>query len=95
MHIFAQKLVSRTSKQFSKSWGHYGNRGLIMILNLVPLRLSPSSKAKETLKSGRSLELGSLRKDPLHMSKDGSIWQLFVLCLLALRDTVPKCYFLL
>ena len=31
----------------------------------------------------------------LHMSKDGSIWQFFVLCLLALRDTVPKCYFLL
>ena len=29
------------------------------------------------------------------MSKDGSIWQLFVLCLLALGDTVPKCYFLL
>ena len=27
------------------------------------------------------------------MSKDGSIWQLFVLCLLALGDTVPKCYF--
>ena len=30
-----------------------------------------------------------------HMSKAESIWQLFVLCLLALRDTVPKCYFLL
>ena len=29
------------------------------------------------------------------MSKDGSIWQLFVLCLLALGDTVPKCYVLL
>ena len=28
------------------------------------------------------------------MSKSGSIWQLFVLCLLALRDTVPKCYLL-
>ena len=26
------------------------------------------------------------------MSKDGSIWQLFVLCLLALGDTVLKCY---
>ena len=31
----------------------------------------------------------------LYMSKDGSIWQLFVLCLLALGDTVPKCYVLL
>ena len=29
------------------------------------------------------------------VGKNGSIWQLFVLCLLALRDTVPKCYFLL
>ena len=29
------------------------------------------------------------------MSKDGSIWQLFVLCLLALGDTVPKCCALL
>ena len=29
----------------------------------------------------------------MYMSKGGSIWQLFVLCLLALRDTVPKCYF--
>ena len=28
------------------------------------------------------------------MGKHGSIWQLFVLCLLALEDTVPKCYFL-
>ena len=28
---------------------------------------------------------------PLYMGKDWSIWQLFVLCLLALRDTVPKC----
>ena len=27
-----------------------------------------------------------------YMIKDGSIWQLFVLCLLALGDTVPKCY---
>ena len=26
------------------------------------------------------------------MSKDGSIWQLFVLCLLALGDSVPKRY---
>ena len=31
---------------------------------------------------------------PLHMSKDGSIWQLFVLCLLALGDAIPKCYLL-
>ena len=31
----------------------------------------------------------------MHMSKDGSIWQLFVLCLLALVDTVPRCYVLL
>ena len=29
----------------------------------------------------------------MYMSKDGSIWQLFVLCLLALGHTVPKCYF--
>ena len=29
----------------------------------------------------------------LYMSKDGSIWQFFVLCLLALGDIVPKCYF--
>ena len=28
------------------------------------------------------------------MSTDESIWQLFVLCLLALGDTVPKSYFL-
>ena len=34
-------------------------------------------------------------KGVVHMSKDGSIWQLFVLCLLALGDTVPKCYVLL
>ena len=33
--------------------------------------------------------------ESLYMSKDGSIWQLFVLCLLALGDTVPKCYVLL
>ena len=31
----------------------------------------------------------------LYMSKDGSIWQLFVLCLLLVGDTVPKCYVLL
>ena len=35
------------------------------------------------------------RRTPLHMSKNGSIWRLFVRCLLALGDTVPKCYFLL
>ena len=34
-----------------------------------------------------------LRNLSMYTSKDGSIWQLFVLCLLALRDTVPKCYF--
>ena len=28
------------------------------------------------------------------MGKDGSIWQLLVLCLLALGDSVPQCYFL-
>ena len=35
------------------------------------------------------------KRGSLHMSKDGSIWQLLVLCLLALGDTVPKCYVLL
>ena len=29
----------------------------------------------------------------MYMSNDGSIWQLFVLCLLALGDTVSKCFF--
>ena len=33
------------------------------------------------------------RAPSLYRSKDGSIWQLFVLCLLALGDTVLKCYF--
>ena len=33
MHIFAGKLVSRTSKQVSKNLGHYGNQGFTMILN--------------------------------------------------------------
>ena len=35
------------------------------------------------------------RRGGVYMSKDGSIWQLFVLCLLALGDTVPKCFVLL
>ena len=29
-------------------------------------------------------------RTPMHMSKDGSIWQLFVLCLLALGGNVPQ-----
>ena len=37
----------------------------------------------------------SLRGGGVYMSKDGSIWQLFVLCLLELGNTVPKCYVLL
>ena len=36
-----------------------------------------------------------LRFRTSYMRKDGSIWQLFVLYLLALGDTVPKRYFLL
>ena len=49
-------------------------------------------RAVPVFSSGGSSEEGGR---PLYVSKDGSIWQLFVLCLLALGDTVPKCYVLL
>ena len=34
VHIFAWKLVSRTSKQVARNWGHYGNWGFRMTLTL-------------------------------------------------------------